>query len=143
MSSPAALLITASMIFASIADGRTQDKGSDRITIGELRRVISTGDALLVDVREEALFKLGHLPGALHLPLERVNGFLKDGSEKARNQKRLYVVYCNCAGETASLRVVRLLRNGGVARAVALAGGIRAWVDSGGDLVRAPSPASR
>lgn len=83
-------------------------------------------DFILLDVRERDAYEAGHIPGATLLPrgqLElRVNTMLPDPTTRI-------VVYCEL-GKISTLAAATL-RNIGFNRAVALDGGMKAWVEHG------------
>jgi rhodanese-related sulfurtransferase len=98
------------------------------IALGELERRLSgrPNDLLVLDVREEAAFKAGHIPGAHHLPrgqLElRVNEEIPDPT--------LRIVTCCEFGKISTLAALTL-RQLGFMRATALDGGMKAWREGG------------
>jgi glyoxylase-like metal-dependent hydrolase (beta-lactamase superfamily II) len=98
------------------------------IAMAELDARIASrpNDLLVLDVREEAAFKAGHIPGARHLPrgqLElRVNQEIPDPT--------LRIVACCEFGKISTL-AAQTLRQLGFTRAVALDGGMKAWREAG------------
>lgn len=83
-------------------------------------------DFVLLDVRGEAAYAEGHVPGAINLPYPRINlGTLSDYPIDA-----LFVVYCagpHCnATEKAAIRLARLDRS-----VKKMIGGITGWRDEG------------
>lgn len=85
----------------------------------------------LVDVREPAEWNAGHLPGAIHIPLQQLPQRL---GEIPRD--RDVVVYCRSGGRSA--RAVDLLRQHGFSRVRNLVGGLRRWardVDPGVEVI--------
>jgi len=98
------------------------------IGLAELDRRLSAkpNDMVVLDVREEAAFKVGHIPGARHLPrgqLElRVNEEMPDPT--------LRIVTCCEFGKISTLAALTL-RQLGFMRATALDGGMQAWREAG------------
>jgi glyoxylase-like metal-dependent hydrolase (beta-lactamase superfamily II)/rhodanese-related sulfurtransferase len=98
------------------------------IAMAELDARIASrpNDLLVLDVREEAAFKAGHIPGARHLPrgqLElRVNQEIPDPTFR--------IVACCEFGKISTL-AAQTLRQLGFTRAVALDGGMKAWREAG------------
>ena len=94
----------------------------------EVRARLERGnqDIVLLDVREREAFDAGHLPGARHIPrgqLElRVDQALPDPTVRV-------LTYCQF-GKISTL-AASTLRTMGYARAVALDGGMDAWVKGG------------
>ena len=83
-------------------------------------------DFILLDVRGEALFNIGHVEGAVNLPHARIN----DDSLKPYPPQTLFVVYCtgpHCNGaDKAAIRLARLGRP-----VKKMIGGITGWLDEG------------
>jgi len=98
------------------------------LAMSELERRLSgrPNDLLILDVREEAAFRAGHIPGARHLPrgqLElRVNDEIPDPTLRI-------VTYCEF-GKISTLAAATL-RQLGFVRTVALDGGMKTWRDQG------------
>ena len=57
--------------------------------ITELRRRLATGDVVLIDVRPEAEYRAGHIPGALSVPVEKLATMFR-----ALPQDKEIVAYC-------------------------------------------------
>jgi rhodanese-related sulfurtransferase len=89
--------------------------------------VLLGGDALMIDVRDEHEWAAGHAPHSIHIPLDEVSG----ATPYTTRTRRVIVV--SRSGRRAE-RAVTHLRTAGV-DAVVLHGGLRAWVEAGGDLV--------
>jgi glyoxylase-like metal-dependent hydrolase (beta-lactamase superfamily II)/rhodanese-related sulfurtransferase len=98
------------------------------IALSELDARITArpNDLIVLDVREEAAFKAGHIPCARHLPrgqLElRVNEEIPDPT--------LRIVTCCEFGKISTL-AAQTLRQLGFTRAVALDGGMLGWREAG------------
>ena len=90
--------------------------------------------ALILDVREPGEFAQGHLPNAVNLPrglLEfKINGHPAfDGQQDAE-----ILVYCQVGGRSALAAEVMLKL--GYQKPLSLAGGYKAWAESGNDTVK-------
>ena len=86
-----------------------------RVTAEELRAKLAGGEAVAVDVRGSVPFELGHLPGAVWMPLGVMNsraGELPDD--------KLIVLYCTCKAEETSLEAAMLLAKQGFSRVAVL-----------------------
>ncbi len=75
----------------------------------ELLRRIGAGDAVVLDVRPEPEYAGGHLPGALHIPLEQLAGRL---AELPRDRE--IVAYCRGQYCVLAHDAVRLLTEHGL-----------------------------
>lgn len=86
------------------------------------------GDLVYLDVRESNEWNLFRIPGAVHIPLGSI-------AESVRNlipvESRV-VVYCARGGRAA--KAVDSMRTLGYGRVATIAGGVRAWMDAGGEL---------
>jgi rhodanese-related sulfurtransferase len=91
----------------------------------EARRRIDAGEAVLVDVREPREWEAGHAPDAVHRPL----GSLDPAEFAGRS------VITTCRGGGRGSRAAEALTDAGV-DAVSLGGGLRAWSEDGGAIVR-------
>ena len=87
-------------------------------------------DFVLLDVRGEALYKDGHIEGAISLPHARIN----EDSLKEFPSDALFVVYCagpHCnATEKAAIRLAKLGRP-----VKKMIGGVTGWLDEGFSLI--------
>jgi rhodanese-related sulfurtransferase len=61
----------------------------EAVSIAELRRRLTTGGVVLIDVRPEAEYRAGHIPGALSVPLEKLATMLR-----ALPRNKEIVAYC-------------------------------------------------
>ena len=107
------------------------------IPASEAKDMLARG-ALFLDARPLDFYKMGHIPGALPLPLEDFPTAFAH-LEPTLRQRFDIVVYCAGYGCDASHEVVRMLRERGVA-AVILAEGWPAWTDAGYPTATGPNP---
>jgi 3-mercaptopyruvate sulfurtransferase SseA len=73
----------------STAEQTTPLDGVRRIRLAELRDALTKGEAVVVDVRGEVEYSLGHIKGALSMPL----GLIKERAASLPRDK-LIVTYC-------------------------------------------------
>ena len=68
-----------------------------KLTPPELKKMLATaaGDYVIIDVRDEAEFAAGHIPGALNIPVSRLAAA---SGQLDKDQK--IVVYCNSGGRS-------------------------------------------
>lgn len=105
----------------------------DRISVAELRG-LSSGTVLVVDVRGESSYALGHIPGAINVPYHAVAARASDIARLAA--RRLVVTYCSCSTDHLSVEAALLLSAAALPKVRALAGGFPAWVQAGGATER-------
>ena len=89
--------------------------------------------SLILDVREPAEYAAGHLPGAFNIPrgvLEFKIGSHPDFQDK---QDAYIIVYCQSGGRSAL--ATEVLNKMGFNHAVSMAGGFKAWTESGNKVV--------
>jgi glyoxylase-like metal-dependent hydrolase (beta-lactamase superfamily II)/rhodanese-related sulfurtransferase len=102
-----------------------------QVSVDEVkRRLDSLGPAapLLLDVRqpEEYAGELGHVPGALLVPLPELRARLHEiGTDRART------VIAICRSGNRSARAAAILRDGGFVNVLNMTGGTLAWRDRG------------
>lgn len=99
-------------------------------TADECLRLFKQGRAVFLDAREEALYTMGHLPGALHVPKERVDQLLPRlrGLEKTG---KVLIAYCDGQGCTKAEELVKILRAKGFNGPGLFADGWQGWMDKG------------
>src|SRR4030095_377664 len=68
----------------------TYADGARRITIDELDAMIKSGEAYIVDVRNQASYDIGHIPGSRLIPVGEIANHL---SELPRD--KTIVTYCS------------------------------------------------
>jgi rhodanese-related sulfurtransferase len=97
------------------------------ITAGELLARIDRGESLsILDVRSEAEFAAGHVPGAVNIPFGKVFSRLDDVPGTAGDQLILY-----CGHGPRAYIASTALRQGGRKRIVYLSGHWAAWQNAG------------
>jgi rhodanese-related sulfurtransferase len=92
------------------------------VTTADLAQAID-GGAVVVDVRTDDEWASGHVPGAVHLPLDQ----LGERWEELPKDERLYMI---CQGGGRSMRAANALIEAGL-DAVNVAGGTKQWIDEG------------
>jgi len=107
----------------------------DTITPADLHAKLQKNEAVVIDVRGSVPYDLGHIDGAISMPLGLIS---KRFDELPQN--KLIVAYCSCKREEISDEAVRELAKKGLDHAVALKGGYDAWVAAGLPVVPAPEP---
>lgn len=100
------------------------------VDTAELLRRLETGDTVILDVRPEPEYAGGHLPGAIHIPLEQ----LTDRLAELPHDKEI-VAYCRGRYCVLAHDAVRLLIANGLA-AKRAADGILEWRVAGIPVVR-------
>ena len=99
---------------------------SAEVGAGEAVMLINRKDAIVLDVRDEKEFAVGHINNARHIPEKELAGRMKE-LEKIKNKP----VIVSCASGRRAAAVADTLRKQGFAEVVALRGGIGAWQQAG------------
>jgi sulfur-carrier protein adenylyltransferase/sulfurtransferase len=109
-----------------VEDARTR---VPEVTVEQLRAMQAAGErVVVVDVRDQSEVNLGFIPGALHVS----RGTLEGKVERAISRDAKVVLYCSSGNR--SLLAGDVMRQMGYRDVSSLAGGIRAWVEQGGEL---------
>jgi hydroxyacylglutathione hydrolase/adenylyltransferase/sulfurtransferase len=95
----------------------------DELEPARVREMLSGGEAEVVDVRAGYEHDAGHVPGARHVPLERL-----ESEAEGLDRSRPLVLYCR--GGERSAMAAEAFRNSGW-DAYSMAGGLVAWADTG------------
>ena len=96
------------------------------ISAQEAHEQAQRGDAVLIDVREDAEFRQGHAQGAKHLSKGVIEVEIED---QVPDLKQPIIVYCG--GGSRSALTADNLQNMGYTNVRSLAGGMRAWNEAG------------
>ena len=99
------------------------------LTPQEAQELLASEDVDLVDVRDLGEWSGGHLPGARHIPLDR----LRAAPKKALPRDGVIFV---CAAGVRSQTAARLAEAEGLTKVYNLTGGTRGWASAGLPLVR-------
>ncbi len=109
-----------------IADAKQQ---VSEVTVHELREMQTQGtDFVLVDVREQNEWNLGHIPGAVYIG----RGVLESNVEQRIPREAQVVLYCQSGNRSALAGYT--MQQLGYGNVSSLAGGWRDWVGTGGEV---------
>jgi rhodanese-related sulfurtransferase len=93
-------------------------------------RLLQAGKAVFLDAREEALYKKGHLPGALHVPKEKAEQYLPQLRGLERGGKVL-IAYCDGQGCVKAEELMKILQGKGIKAPGLFSDGWQGWMDKG------------
>src|SRR5688572_32208755 len=88
----------------------------------EAVQLINRRDAVVIDVRDAAEYKSGHITNARHIPEGEIDSRMKE-LEKVKSRP----IIVSCARGNRSLNVANRLRKLGFAEVFSLRGGLAAW----------------
>ncbi|HYN10271.1 MAG TPA: rhodanese-like domain-containing protein [Vicinamibacterales bacterium] len=135
-----AVVLNAVAIGLSVTVGATDQAALEtahaipRLTLEEFRVRQAAGSVLVVDVRDEFVFKAGHIPGAMSVPLAEIDR--RAGEVRTRAGQRPVVTYCSCPSEQTAASAAMSLSKLGIANVSVLVGGYPEWVATGGAVER-------
>jgi rhodanese-related sulfurtransferase len=109
------LLIVANEVHGNLAGGK-------RLTALEAVRFINDRDPVIIDLRNAADFKRGHLLNAVNAPFAKFDDYVGQFRDKARP------VLLYCALGTMGSSIAEKLRKQGYTEVYPLRGGINAWL---------------
>ena len=103
----------------------------DRLTVAELRRLLSSGEpTTVIDVRSRLSQSVtGRIPGAITVDATNLRVDLL-----AIEPRSEVVVYCACPNEATAVKVAQALVQHGFRRVRPLLGGIDAWIAAGHEV---------
>jgi len=104
----------------------TKGTGDLRVGVREFERLLRQGDVLVIDVRDDAAYHRAHIPGAVSVPLDRLE---REASRLGRSHARILTYCAGPLGDKGASAAALLRRLG--ARAYALDGGFQRWVGEG------------
>jgi rhodanese-related sulfurtransferase len=87
---------------------------------------LSSGDALIVDVRDKDEWDGGHVPGATHMSRGTIE---LDIEEKVPDTNAMII--CHCGGGGRSALAAETLQKMGYKNVRSMAGGLKAWKAAG------------
>jgi adenylyltransferase/sulfurtransferase len=104
-------------------EGDGENAGVVEIEPAQLARRLAAGDRLeIIDVREPYEWQINHIPGARHVPLDRI------AAEIPRlDKRRETILYCKVG--IRSMHAAQQLADAGVSSVRNLSGGILRWID--------------
>ncbi|MEO5702825.1 MAG: rhodanese-like domain-containing protein [Gammaproteobacteria bacterium] len=103
------------------------------ITVQDFAAQSSGKNPVLIDVREESDWKEGHAQGAIHLSRGVIELKIEDEIPDINAP-----IVCYCGGGSRSALVADSLQKMGYTNVMSLAGGYKAWKDSGSPVSYKP-----
>ncbi|MFI5243597.1 MAG: rhodanese-like domain-containing protein [Gemmatimonadales bacterium] len=100
------------------------------VTVGDTRkRLVANPGALLIDVREDREWQVGHVAGAIHLGKGIIE---RDIEAKVPDKDAEIILYCG--GGFRSALAGDTLQTMGYKKVFSMAGGWREWIAEGGPV---------
>ena len=104
-----------------------------RVSTADAYRRQQNGSAVIVDVRSNTQFALGHIKGAYNIPNSQLMSRLRE-----LPAGKQIITYCACSAEQSSGHAVMQLQAHGVKTAVAMKGGWNQWKAEGLPIATGP-----
>jgi rhodanese-related sulfurtransferase len=109
---------------------KQQTGGFPAVSLTGAVDAFARGEALFLDARDSDFYKLGHIPGALNLPVREFERTLPEIRERLEAAPWL-ITYCDGGGCEASVELTERLFLVGIDRVSVFTGGFQQWKDSG------------
>ena len=93
--------------------------------------------ALFVDAREPDFFKVGHIPGAINLPVKDFDGVFPTVKKRLLAAPQI-ITYCDGASCEMSVELTEKLLFAGLERVEIFTGGMQQWKAAGQKVVKGP-----
>jgi rhodanese-related sulfurtransferase len=116
----------AMVIFFIITIELRRKGGAQAISAREVVQLINSQDAAVVDIREQADYKAGHIINAKHIPPGRL---AEEAGRISADKSKPVILYCKTG--MASPEACERLKAQGFQRVCYLKGGIHSWLDEG------------
>lgn len=113
-------LLSGAMLFWSLFGNRI--RGIKEVDYTAALQLINHKNALVLDVREDSEYKLGHILNSTHIPLGKLNERI---GELEKHKQQPIVVVCRTSNRSAA--ACAALGKHGFTQVHILAGGVTAW----------------
>jgi len=123
------------LLAGTAAAGGSREAG-DLIGPEEAFEMVQAGEAILVDVRDEASYAEVHIAGAILVPY----GTVAAAADDLASRGRTIITYCACPAEESSAAAAAELITRGMDDVLVLKGGIREWAVAGYPLKSGSRP---
>lgn len=96
------------------------------ISVADAKNEVDAGTAVIVDSRNEAVYKMEHITGSISIP----NGSPKEKYDAVPKGKKA-IVYCACNGEGTSISLAYHMNQAGIPNTYAMVEGFQGWKTAG------------
>jgi len=125
------MLFSALVVLLMLLAWDSGQKSGPKVSTHEATRLINQSNAVVLDIRDKADFKAGHLVDSVNIPNGQVNDRL---SELEKHKTDPIIVVCK-TGQTASA-ASKALKDNGFTQVYRLSGGIMEWTNNNLPLVK-------
>ena len=124
------------VLLAGVAVAKGKPESSLLIDVDDLVRIVSEGDVVILDIRDEHSYVDGHIPGAILLPFPAVDS----AARGLQGLDASIITYCSCPAEESSLAAALQLRGAGIENVFVLVGGYPEWVKQQRPVIQGANP---
>lgn len=124
-------LFTAAMVLMALLIAHESRKGAASVTPAQMTALVNREDALVLDLRDTAEYRAGHIVDSVHMPFAKLSERV---AELERYRDRPVVVVCKMGHHSGA--VAKTLKEKGFERVYRLGGGMIEWQSAQLPLVR-------
>ena len=125
------MLVTALLALFALLAWDSSHKAGPKVSTHEATRLINQNNAIVLDIREKADFKAGHVVDSINIPNAQVTNRIE---ELGKHKSDPIIVVCK-TGQTASA-ASKALKDNGFEQVYRLGGGIMEWTNNNLPLVK-------
>ncbi len=116
--------------------------GLPAVSLQQAKEAHINGDALFIDAREPDFYELGHIPGAINLPVVHFDLVFPKLKEQLLEAGRV-ITYCDGASCDMSVELTEKLLFEGLAHVEIFTGGMQQWEATGQPVEEGPVPSGQ
>ena len=131
-----AFVLLTGLFITGLVTAKGEQEQSLLIGVEDVQSIVSAGDTVILDIRDERSYEAGHLPGAMLVPLP----VIESAAQSILEMNASVITYCSCPAEESSLAAAFQLRDAGVENVYVLVGGYEEWVKQNKPIVRGSNP---
>lgn len=109
------------------------DASKEVLSAERVLQMIAKKERIIIDVRSEDFFELGHIPGALNFPLTRFDDDVPRLMQQIKKETPV-LVYCSGIYCTDSHTFATHMRQMGYKDVLVFSGGFEQWEESGNEI---------
>ena len=115
------------------SEQRSIETGIRTITLEQLKERLASGEAVVVDARDPEYYDMGHIPGAINLPVHTFAESFPAVQDRLGFEKPI-IVYCEGYNCEMSDQLAQQLTGEGYFNILVYRGGIEEWTGSGQEV---------
>jgi rhodanese-related sulfurtransferase len=104
--------------------------GLPAVSLAQVLKAFNNNEALFVDARPQDFYRIGHIPGAINIPVDDFDLLFPELREKITAAVQV-ITYCEGASCEVSVELTEKLLMAGVDRVLIYTGGMQQWQAEG------------